>query len=137
MTWHPQGVPLHFTHQNKVEPLRTKQEQKRQFQEVPLSVSQTKNSTTSGGPAPYIDLPQRLTLPFSLHTERDSEVSGRQANSNGLLRRARPISDPALSEASLSSGRNGLLRRARLIAHPYVEQHRPPVPASILAEDIV
>src|SRR2546422_1707562 len=120
---------------NKVQSSYTNQEQNTRLQELPLGVGQTKNSTTSGGPVPYIGLPRRLTLPFSLHSERDSEGNGRQANSNGLLRRARLISDPARSRTSLSSGRNGLLRRARLISDPYVERHRLSVLASMLTED--
>ena len=111
----------------------TNQEQNTRLQGLPLGVGQTKSSATSGGPGPYIDLPRRLTLPFSLYPKRDSEVSRKQANSNGPFKRVRLISDPA---PSLSSGRNGLLRRTRLISDPYVEQHRPPVSASILTEDM-
>ena len=76
-------------------------------------MGQAQSSVTPSDPRPPIDLPRRLTLPFSPYSKRDSEVSGRQAHSNGLLSRTRLISDP------------------------YVEGHRPPpMSASILPEDI-
>jgi O-antigen/teichoic acid export membrane protein len=87
------------------------QEQNRRLQEMPLDVGQTKSSAP-GWPVPYIDLPQRLTLPFFLSAERDSEINGRQANSNGQFRGAKLISDS------------------------YVGQRRPPASASILTEEL-
>jgi O-antigen/teichoic acid export membrane protein len=96
---------------SKVQPSYTNQEQNTQLQELPLDVSQIKSST-SDETNPHIDFPPRLTLPFSLYSKRDSEVSRKQANSNGPFKRVRLISDH------------------------YVEQHRPPVSASILTEDM-
>lgn len=88
------------------------QEQNRRLQKSPSGVGQAQSSVTPSDPRPPIDLPRRLTLPFSPYSKRDNEVNGRQAHSNGLLSRTRLNSDP------------------------YVERHRPPVSASILTEDI-
>jgi O-antigen/teichoic acid export membrane protein len=95
-----------------VQSSRTNLEQNTRRQELPSGGSQTRSSA-SGGPAPHIDLPRRLTLPFFLSSKGDSEGNGRRPNSNGRLRRARLVSDP------------------------YLEQRRPSVSALILTEDMV